>query len=353
MSALKTVEREGLILAKLRGKLIALMMLVIVFGVFASGCNLIQKNPEAIKKQKVAKVGDEYITRGELDEMFVPVIEQLKASPQYGENFLTSDQGKEMLASQKKEYLNNLVEYKIFEQKSRELKLFKDNSEIDAAVKKEIDGLIEYYKSEDEFNKKIEEAKMNKDTFMKLMRSQVISQKVYDDMVKDLAVSDEDIKKFYDENKAYMTEKPNTMEVSHILVKTVDEAKEIKAQLDKGGNFETIAKEKSIEPAAKESGGKLGEIQYYDPNYDQTFVSAAMGLKEGQISDPVETQFGVHIIKVTKKTEYPVMELDKVKEQIKAQLLSEKQQKKYTDTMTEWKDKSGVKVYDENINNVK
>jgi len=340
-------------LNRLREKITAVLVLAFVFGIFASGCSLIEKSPEAIKKQNVAKVGDEYITRAELDEMFSPLIEQIKANPDYGESYLNSSEGKEAIASQKMDFLHSLVENKLFEQKARELQLFKDEIEIEAEVKKQVDSLIEFYKSEEELNKKIEESKMTKDLFMKFLRAQVISNKVYEYLVKDLSVGDDEIQKFYDENKAYMTEKPNTLEVSHILVNTLDEAKEIKSQLDDGADFATLAKEKSIEPAAKETGGSLGEIEYYDLNYDPIFVDAAMKLKEGETSDPVETQFGFHIIRVTKKTEYPIQPLDKVKDQIKEQILTSKESQKYNEAVDEWMSSAGVKIYEKNVNNEK
>ncbi|HBM75957.1 MAG TPA: peptidylprolyl isomerase, partial [Clostridiaceae bacterium] len=116
--------------------------------------------------------------------------------------------------------------------------------------------------------------------------------------------------------------------------------------------FATLAKQYSIETSAKETGGNLGEISYNDSNYDQTFMLAAMSLKEGQISNPVQTKYGYHIIKVTKKTEYPVLAFDKVKEDIKSQLLESKKQDKYTASIQEWRKEAKVKTYDKNIENV-
>lgn len=349
---LKHGER-GIDLLKLKNKAVVLLVLIISFGAFASGCSLIEKSQEAINKQKVAKVGGEYITRGELDKEFAPVIEQFKA--QYGENYLTSDDGKSMVESQKTEYLNMMVENRLLAQKAKELNLFKDENEINEEVKKNIDDLLKQYSmTEEDFNKQLEEAKMTREDFEKSIKEQyVIPKKVYDYVVKDITVGDDEMQKYYDENKATLTESPNKMEVSHIVVNTEEEAKEIKTRLDNGEDFAALAKEKSTEPAAKETGGSLGEVLYNDPNYDPTFVKAAMELKEGQISDPVSTQFGYHIIKVTKKTEYPQLTFEQAKDKIKDQLLSEKKDTKYSDTLKEWKDKAGIKIYEDKINNMK
>lgn len=326
--------------------------LIIAFGMFATGCGLIEKSKEAIAKEKVAKVGSQYITRGELDEMMAYEKEVLKAQYQLDDKYFESTEGKQMLSEAKKQLLDSMVEQKLLEQKATELKLFKDENEITTEVKKVIDTQIKQGKSDADYKKWLEEANLNEALLNKLIRQQVIGEKVYENLVKNITVTENEMKEYYDTNKSSFTEKPNTMEVSHILLKTEDEAKNIKAKLDKGEDFATLAKQYSIEPSAKETGGNLGEIKYNDTNYDQTFMLAALALKEGQISNPVQTQYGYHIIKVAKKTEYPILAFDKVKEDIKDQLLESKKQEKYNTSLQEWKEKAKVKTYDKNIENM-
>ena len=82
----------------------------------------------------------------------------------------------------------------------------------------------------------------------------------------------------------------------HILVSSEDDAKAIKTQLDGGADFATLAKAKSIEPGAKDSGGDLGYFKA--GQMVKPFADAAFAMKVGEISQPVQTQFGWHIIKV-------------------------------------------------------
>jgi parvulin-like peptidyl-prolyl isomerase len=82
---------------------------------------------------------------------------------------------------------------------------------------------------------------------------------------------------------------------SHILVKTEEEAKAIKAELDAGKSFESIAQEKSLCPS-KKNGGSLGWFTH--GQMVREFEKAAFSMKKGQISQPVKSQFGYHIIKV-------------------------------------------------------
>jgi peptidyl-prolyl cis-trans isomerase C len=81
---------------------------------------------------------------------------------------------------------------------------------------------------------------------------------------------------------------------AHILVKTETEAKNIKVRLDKGEKFGTIAKNVSLCPSAKNSGD-LGA--FTRGKMVKEFEKAAFALEKGQISEPVKTQFGYHIIK--------------------------------------------------------
>ena len=106
---------------------------------------------------------------------------------------------------------------------------------------------------------------------------------------------------------------------SHILVKTEEEAKAIKAELDGGADFATIAKEKSIDPGAANGGdlGFFGKGMMVAP-----FETAAFALTDiGQVSDPVQSQFGWHIIKLEEKRESAPPSFEQVAPQLQQQLL--------------------------------
>jgi peptidyl-prolyl cis-trans isomerase C len=126
------------------------------------------------------------------------------------------------------------------------------------------------------------------------------------------ALSDEAEHKVYDDA---VKQVPNEEEVHarHILVPTEDEAKAILTQLKGGADFATVAKEKSKDPGAAE-GGDLG--YFTKDQMVPEFAAVAFKLDKGQISDPVKTQFGWHIIKVEDKRIKPTPTFDQVKSQI-------------------------------------
>jgi peptidyl-prolyl cis-trans isomerase C len=135
-------------------------------------------------------------------------------------------------------------------------------------------------------------------------------------------ISDAELKKFYDENKDKF-KTGEQLKASHILVKSEKEAQDILAQLKSGANFEDLAKKYSTDSTAAK-GGDLGWFSKgaMVPEFDK----AAFGLKEGELSGIVKTQFGYHIIKVTGIRPAGIRDFDEVKEQIKTTLLPSKQQ---------------------------
>lgn len=147
--------------------------------------------------------------------------------------------------------------------------------------------------------------------------------------MEDMKVTDEELKKYYNEYKP-------KVKASHILVDDEKTAKDIKAKLEKGEDFAKLAKEYSKDTGSAQNGGDLG---WFGPGkMVEEFEKAAYALKVGEISDPVKTQFGYHIIKVTDKEEKK--SFDEMKEEIefevkKSKLDTSKVQSKLDELMKE------------------
>jgi peptidyl-prolyl cis-trans isomerase C len=136
------------------------------------------------------------------------------------------------------------------------------------------------------------------------------------------AVNDDAMKKVYAEATKQMGEEKE-VHARHILVEKEDEAKAVLADLKKGGDFVAIAKEKSKDPGSKESGGDLG--YFTKDQMVPEFAEVAFKLDKGQLSDPVKTQFGWHVLKVEDKRNRPIPEFDKVKDQIETYVVRKAQ----------------------------
>jgi peptidyl-prolyl cis-trans isomerase C len=127
------------------------------------------------------------------------------------------------------------------------------------------------------------------------------------------AVTDDALHKVYDQAVKQMG---NEQEVHarHILVATEDEAKQIEAELKNGADFATLAKQKSKDPSGAANGGDLG--WFTKDQMVPEFAEVAFKLDKGQISDPVQTQFGWHIIQVVDKRIKPTPTFEEVKPQL-------------------------------------
>lgn len=150
-------------------------------------------------------------------------------------------------------------------------------------------------------------------------------------------VSDADTKAAYEQYKKELGD--TEYKAQHILVKTEDEAKDILAQVNKGGDFEKLAKENSLDPGSKTKGGDLG---WFSPaGMVKPFSDAVVSLKKGAtVAAPVQTNFGWHIIKLNDTRATQVPSYEKTKEGLKRSL----QQRKLEQLMLGLKDKAKIVV---------
>lgn len=159
-------------------------------------------------------------------------------------------------------------------------------------------------------------------------------------------VSDEDMKKFYEQNKEKF-KSGDQIKASHILVKTEKEAKDLLAQIKGGGNFEELAKKSSVDSSAAK-GGDLG--WFGKGSMVPAFEKAALALKEGQVSDVVKSDFGFHIIKLTGKRAAGIRPFEEVKEQIKGAIMPSKQQEVFQKIKEDLKKTAKINVKEDVLN---
>jgi peptidyl-prolyl cis-trans isomerase C len=137
------------------------------------------------------------------------------------------------------------------------------------------------------------------------------------------AVTPEAARKLYDETvKALAPEEE--VRARHILVETEDDAKTAHARVKGGEDFAKVAAELSKDPGSKGEGGDLGF--FARDRMVEAFAEAAFKLAPGEVSDPVKTQFGFHVIKVEEKRTKPLPTFDETKEQIDTYLGRKAQQ---------------------------
>jgi len=266
-----------------------LLGLVSLLVVFTIGAVIFITNQQTV----IAKVGDETITKDELTEYLMD---------SYG------TQGAETLAL------------------SRVIEMEADLNDVivtDEEVEKELTEYIDLYGGEEAFLVAIENNGLTKKTFEEEIKQYLKSEKLIADW---LDLSDEDLENYFEENRT-MFDVEEQIEASHILIEDLEIAEEVVGKLDEGEDFSELALEYSTDTTNAETGGELGFFARNEMVSE--FDDAAFEMEVGDVSEPVETEFGYHIIKVTDQVEEETAEYSDVKEEVYDALLDEQFKAQY------------------------
>jgi len=175
---------------------------------------------------------------------------------------------------------------------------------------------------------------------MRLIEKDILIQIGVKNIMADINITEEEIQKYYDDNNE-MFKSEETASAKHILVDTLDQMKEIKAEITNGLSFEEAAKKYSKCPSAPQ-GGSLGE--FARGRMVPEFEKVAFELQVGEISEPVKTQFGYHLIQLDEKSSEDVKTLEESRQVIVENISHKKQNEKYISSITELKNKYDVEI---------
>lgn len=170
---------------------------------------------------------------------------------------------------------------------------------------------------------------------IKRLENQLLKGVAINNVLGDIVVTEDELQTYYEEHGHEFLQE-ESIGASHILVESKEQADHVLGRLKNGEPFADVAKEVSSCPS-KDAGGNLG--QFGRGQMVPEFEDAAFALEEGQISEPVQTQFGYHIIKLDNKVPAKKMELSEVKDTIRQHLLVGKQQEKYSEYLNGLKEK--------------
>ena len=270
---------------------IILMLIVGISNIFA------QQLVESI----AAIVDKEIILRSEVEQFTQNYILQ---------NRLKIRPGSEEYNQLRKKMLEGLIEQKLLLAKAEADTVKVDDQMLDQRVEERIKYMVEQVGSQD----KLEEifgssiSQIRKDT-RKLIKEQMLVEQVRAMRFRDVKVSRREVEEFYKMYKDSLPTRPATVDISHILkvikpseeaqLKAYRKAEMVLQKLKDGEDFAKLAKLYSEDPASAKRGGDLGFTQRGDlvPEYE----AVAFNLKDGEISDIVQTQFGFHIIQLIER----------------------------------------------------
>ncbi|WP_045834844.1 peptidylprolyl isomerase [Hyphomicrobium sp. 99] len=187
-------------------------------------------------------------------------------------------------------------------------------------------SLLEFLIDNQLFAEAAEAEKLNQgadfETRLNYLKRRALRELYFDKVIK-ASVSDADARKIYDD-QVKLLKPEEEVSARHILVATEDEAKALKEKLDKGADFAQLAKENSKDPGSKDDGGNLGYFGHGQmvPQFEEIVFK----LKKGEVSDPVKTQFGWHLVKLEDRRTKQPPAFDIVKDRIVQSLLLQKAQ---------------------------
>lgn len=299
------------------------------------------KAEEAVKKSPsdpVVKVNGSAITQGEVDRALKILSAQNQAGVRGGP---ASKQAEDAVIDQ-------LVSAELLYQAGEKLGV----ADLDKQVAEKVAQGKAKFPDDAAYEKALKSADLTPKSLEVLVRKDVvINNLVVKEITPKIKVTDEEIKKFYDENKDKLFKRPEQVKASHILCgvdpkatkedkeKAKEKAEKLLKEVKAGKDFAELAKANSTCPS-KAQGGDLGF--FGKGQMVPAFESAAFALKPGEVSNVVETQFGYHIIKVTEKKDAGATGMDEVKDRISDYLKNQKIQKDVIDYIAKLKEKAKI-----------
>jgi parvulin-like peptidyl-prolyl isomerase len=304
---------------------------VALAALIAAACGGGSDTPQSVPSDAVAVVGDTTITKAEFDKL---MSQGERGYKNQGRSWPKA--GTPAFEQLKNLAVRTLVQQSEFEQKADDLGVSVTGEEIDNRIKQ---IKKDYFNnSEARYQKQLKAQGLTESDVRDTVENQLLSQEIYNDVTSDVKVGDDEVRKYYDSHRSQY-ETPESRDVRHILIackgaKACDTAKakadDLYRRLEGGANFAQLAKAYSDDPGSKAQGGKLtvAKGQTVQP-FDQT----AFLLGKGQISQPLKTQYGYHIIQPLSDVKpKKVTPFAQVKESIRQQLLQQKKQ----EVMNKW-----------------
>jgi parvulin-like peptidyl-prolyl isomerase len=227
--------------------------------------------------------------------------------------------------------IDSLIVIKLLEKYAEENNITVSSQEVD----EQVESLISTYDSEKDFESALKSMGIDRGFLEDYLKSQIISNKIYEEVTADVEVTDQEVKQYYNDNKEKFLV-PAQVKASHILAlfpwvedgseeteegrdEALDKIKMIEAKLENGEDFEELARQYSDDQSTAENGGDLGYVS--EGQMVEEFDKALFLLDEGETSKIVETVYGFHIIKAFDRKEEYYQDFEEIEEDLKTYLL--------------------------------
>ncbi len=251
----------------------------------------------------------------------------------------------EATAEVRQQVLQRMIDQQLIYEQGIRLEITATAEEIEAAWQRRLSG----YPDEKAFAAKLAAAGMNIDYYRELIAQEIVLNKTVELQMKDVQIAEAEIKQLYEANKARFEKAPEEVKAAHILLMVNEGAdegavlsrvKEIRKKALAGQDFGELAASYSEEPGAAERRGELGYFtrgQMVKPFEDAVFV-----MKVGEISAPVKTRFGYHLIKLLDRLPAGRRSFEQAKEMLSRAILDQQKRQRFMAFLTELRMKAEI-----------
>lgn len=231
-----------------------------------------------------------------------------------GEKITQSELNKELVSQYGTDVLSTLITNKVIELEAVKKKITVSDKE----VQEELDDLQNSYGGKEAFEAALESNAMTLQDAKDNIKTYLTTTKLIEPTID---ITEKELKTYFKENKDTFSQEEQ-VQASHILVEDEDTAQEVEKKIKKGEDFAELASEYSTDTASASNGGNL---DYFGKGVmDEGFEKAAFSMEIDEISDPIKTDYGYHIIKVTGKKAAKEATFENSKDDIKTALMNEK-----------------------------
>lgn len=304
---------------------------------------------EELPKGAIARVGSVLVLEDDLSEL-AAVYEAAGRAPR-------ADKDSEEYRRFRQALAEYLVTQELLHQEAPSLGVKVTDQEVQAEL-----GLIRQMFQDDEkkFEAALEETGLNLEQLTRSIRDSLWLEKVKDEVTKQVTVTEAEAEAYYEAHQSDYV-KPESREVRHILISPFvvltdgtrsptaseaeweaarTEAEKVRREIQNGADFVSEAEKYSDDEATKDSGGELGAVTR--GMLVPAFEDAVFSLKKGEVSSPVKTQYGYHLIQVTEIIPEEQLPYEQVKEQIRTSLLEKRREEAWERWLLEAQAKVGV-----------
>jgi foldase protein PrsA len=302
-------------------KHLPLLLLALVTALLAAACGS-SSGPKDVPADAIAIVGDKPIPKSDFDQLLKQAQKNFEAQKQEFPKVGTPE-----YESVKTTIVRGLVQQAEWEQEGEAIGV----KVTDQEVQKQLDGLKQQFfqGDEDKYKAELEKAGLTDDQVRQQLRAKILSDKIQKAVLGKVRVTDAATQAYYTNHKSDYKQ-PESRDVRHILVKKKSLADKLYSQIKGGADFAKLARKYSQDTASKAEGGKFTAYQGKTVAPFDKFVFAA---DKGDLSKPIKTEFGWHIIEVLSDVKpSSTTPLKDVKATIRSTLLQQRQKA----ALTKW-----------------